>query len=53
MSFVLKFETGPQELISLSTIDNLGFLSFLPYREEEVQGEERQTLESAPSSSVS
>ena len=41
MSFALKFDLGFHELISLSTIEAMGFLSFLPSREGEVQDVER------------
>ena len=33
MSFALKFEPGSHELISLSTVEAMGFLSFLPLEE--------------------
>lgn len=46
MSFALKFDLGSHELISLSTIEAMGFLSFLPSREGEVQDVEKKPPES-------
>lgn len=44
MSFALKFEPGSREFISLSTIEAMGFPSFLPSRVGEVQDVERICL---------